>query len=113
MTTYYDGLDFPIPGSCCNCGAVVGRIVKGRCRLCHDYQARHGGQERPASLWQSARPVWQEVKQRHAVLCDCGKPAAWKLTTPIGERAQARLLLCDECAALERALAPAHSWKGG
>lgn len=118
MTRYYDALNYPTPGHCDNCGRLVDKIIFNRCRLCHEYRAKHGGNERPARIWRPVAPAWEEfdpgmVGPNDSIRCDCGKLATWRLTLPGGQRGKIKLLLCDEHAALEKRLAPVHSWAGG
>jgi hypothetical protein len=101
---------------CLNCGPTKNRIVRGRCHICYEY-LRQFGKERPVRVevvptWAKFEPTPKEIDQG-AIWCDCGKPATQTLTLPIAERGKATLLLCDDCAALERRLAPVHSWAGG
>jgi hypothetical protein len=102
---------------CANCGPTNRIIIRGRCYLCYNY-FHHLGRERPLQINATPAPVWGEFHpgpkeiKLNEIWCDCGKAATWTLIVPISERATARLLLCDACAALERRLAPVHSWKG-
>ena len=99
-------------GNCLNCGDPLGkRSAKGRCRYCYEY-LRRCGQERLAAHrpLEKPAPVWEETR---IGFCDCGQRAAWRLTVSIGDSSRTTLLLCDKCAALEKRLAPCHSWAGG
>lgn len=115
--TLYDVFDPVTLAPCANCETKVSHLINGRrCRLCHEYQAKYHV-ERPARLWQRPPVVWQPFRPEPTpggeVFCDCGKVPTWALTVPISDRGKATLLLCDTCAALERRLAPGHSWAGG
>lgn len=102
---------------CLNCGPTRRIIIKGRCDLCYNY-LRVVGQERPLTVSARVAPTWEpfraeEARPNDSIWCDCGKLATWALTVPSSQRGKTTLLLCDACAALERRLAPVHSWKGG
>jgi hypothetical protein len=94
---------------CGNCGRLVERLFKDRCKTCSEYRRKHK-RERPAHLWDRKQVVaWKPVEpwlnaegQVIGPWCECGGVAAWKLTVPISEKARTRLLLCEGCAALEK-----------
>jgi hypothetical protein len=119
MTTlYYDALALSTSGACLNCGALVSHLIHGhRCRLCQEYRVKHH-RERPTRAWKPEPPVWgifrpEEAGPDDERYCDCGKLATQTLTVPACQRGKMTLILCDDCAALERRLAPVHSWAGG
>lgn len=116
--TIYDALSLVTPGTCSNCEARVDKLLRGRCQACHNYFIKKH-RERPAAAWQPVAPVWGEFEptpkeiKASEIYCDCGQLATQTLTLPISGRGKTRLLLCDEHAALEKRLAPVHSWVGG
>jgi hypothetical protein len=100
----------PLPAAdrCGNCRRLVDGLLRGRCKTCHDYWRKHR-KERPAHLrakravtWKRLEP-WLNAEGRIVgPWCECGRLAVWRVTVPISERARARLLLCEACAAVER-----------
>lgn len=95
---------------CGNCGRLVAQLHHERCKTCSEYRRKHK-RERPARLWNRKQVViWKSVQvavdaegRIIGPWCDCNKPAAWKVRVPISEKSRASLLLCEACAAVERA----------
>jgi hypothetical protein len=97
----------------CSCGRPFGKgAARGLCKNCYDRRYRaYGNHFASPRLPKAAQPpAWQKTE---IGFYDCGQPAAWLFAVIVSERTPVELPLCDDCAALEKRLAPVHSWAGG